>query len=454
MSGLIYGVIEAGLALSALLAITLICIAIVHWLYELAALGSRATRGIGLWALWGIGYALGRSRRWLIAFIYPKKQRHIGTIRATTDITAIAQKSEGGVTTANQLSSILEKHTEPNSIEAISDNSTPILASQKSVSHRAKTGGGFDQNSVPGRLYIACSRHLQPCILKIGQTLETVDRRMTALNKQSHAAEDVAEFTALASLEVSNAWGYEQSLFDLLEPLRISSGREFFIANVETVIAGFRLLDASSLDRAAFTAQLQRPTIPHLPRGCSIPPTSGINSGYLFAIRNPLHRDHLYRWGATSRDPNEIIKRQNLTQRRYSSQIGFYTLVMVEAVADLAAARANCKKTLRPFRYGTRPSFVEIPLAELSNAFRRHGATPSPLMSGTLDPPRRLPRVDAKPNKSNGGHYHGICRDCGSPFSIHEKSGWSGIVTCGECGCIFFGRVQNAAVATWPYRSK
>ncbi len=250
----------------------------------------------------------------------------------------------------------------------------------------------FDPNhyrrhsGVPGFLYMARNPFHQVGLYKLGYTTVSPVFRVDALNKEHKKASDVGHFELMHSVPVSASYDAEQALFDVISEARVIEKREFFFETNEYLT---RSLEAArSYSAGSFSALTQfyewtldqdpwKELRPIFPQSVAVPQIGIGTEEWIFIARNQWHRDNIFRVSHSKHNPLQLIQRLNATQRKLTTQLGFYTLVLCVTVDDMAGTWKSLTKQLANHRVAGSCVFYEAPLdviATMIEEARRNSA--------------------------------------------------------------------------------
>ncbi len=274
----------------------------------------------------------------------------------------------------------------PNSIEA------PPRKMEKGPTAARKRAKVFDpahysrHSGVPGFLYIARNDFYQPGLHKIGYTTLTPPERIKTLNQQHNHASDLGRFSLVFSSPVGGSYDAEQALFDAIATTRVAKKREYFLERSEFLIKAlqaasiFNRGNPDALDEFLDWSLDQDSWKTHRPPildEVTVPPKLNSTDEYIYVLRNPWHRESIFRFGRTKNDPRIKLAELNRKQRELTCQIGFYKLVECIAVDDLETMFPRFKVLVQPYKVVGSRTFVDMPLDSLTAAIIRAAEDPS-----------------------------------------------------------------------------
>jgi hypothetical protein len=238
----------------------------------------------------------------------------------------------------------------------------------------------FDPNhfrrhsKVPGFLYLARNPFHEVGLHKLGYTTESPITRLTRLNEQHCIASDIGTFELIHSVPVSDSYEAEQALFEVLSDARVVAKREFFFESQEFLTRG---LDAarefSAVSTTAFTQFYEwsldrddwKKLRPAQVNQVSVTPLLRPEDGWVYIARNPWHRANIYRVSCSKFNPLSKVEELNATQRKLTSQIGFYALVYCIGSVDIGSLWTGLNRRLTKYRLKGSRVFFEAQLTEL-----------------------------------------------------------------------------------------
>lgn len=278
---------------------------------------------------------------------------------------------------------------------------TDAIAASSRTNSQLPTPARFERNrGVAGHLYVA--RNDQHCdnLFKLGQTANSVADRLLRLNQEHSSGAHVGEFRSVYSVQVTDALGDEERLFQLLSAYRVHAGTEFFMVPMAYLIAVMAALSAES-SGATNDAFATLPPPPAAPRelramtrdGMSAPiPSRPAAGGFVVVLRNKWHKPNLFRIASTERELIDYLDGENATQRRHTSQIGFYDVVEAFAAERPRAVCASTLREARAHRVG-RSAFVVMPLVALLDVIKREIENAEPSIDIVASASHRDPQL-------------------------------------------------------------
>ncbi|MBV7542043.1 GIY-YIG nuclease family protein [Acidovorax sp. sic0104] len=298
---------------------------------------------------------------------------------------------------------------------------------------------------MPGYLYMARNPFHLDGLFKLGYTTRSPQERIDSLNLEHREVPDVGEFHLVHSVQVPAAYDAERALFDLLAPNRPVQKREFFLLREPLLkraldaTQAFTNGDAEALDDfvlhrdqgAAFAS-------PALVEHAAIPPLRSPGGGWIYVTRCQWHRKDLFRISYTRTDPRLALSALDARQKRFTSRIGFHTLVHCVCVDDLGAVWGTAAASLDRWRVLGSKVFFEAPLGDLSEAINR--SIPAavelavPLKHGRNFGDVTVELVLGKASGSWAA-WARPCPSCGSVLRFTGTVGAQGLVECPGCGC-------------------
>lgn len=241
-------------------------------------------------------------------------------------------------------------------------------------------------SKVAGFIYLARNSYHQPGLHKIGYTTLNPNARLKQLNNQHKIASDVGVFLLMHSVPVSDSYEAEQALFDVLSNARVAMKREFFFERQELLIRGLEAARQFSVTQPdAFTQfnewsqdgngwSNKRPeNIVQM----SVIPLIHPECGWVYIVRNPWHRDNIYRVSCTRHSPLKKVESLNAVQRQLTSQIGFYGLVYCVGISDVVTFQNCLNRHLSQYRIKGSRVFYDASLDTLKNTIREKVQKPT-----------------------------------------------------------------------------
>jgi T5orf172 domain len=301
-------------------------------------------------------------------------------------------------------------------------------------------------SGVPGFLYAVRNPFHQTGLYKLGYTTDSPEARMKMLNEQHGTASDVGRFELVHAVPVSDSFGAEKALFDVIADARVIEKREFFFENQDFLI---RSLDAVcsfsagssnaltdfyelSLDRDSW-AKLR----PVRPPAIAVPLRSSPDGGWIFIARTMWHRDNIHRVSYSIKNPLKKLHELNTAQRNLTSQLGFYDLVACIAVDDLAGTWAALSSQLTKCRVPSSRVYYDAPLPILSQLLDDVQTYLRQPVQSMCDPEQTENLISVEKVKglrsASWAAWSAPCPFCGIILRFKGIVGASQMVKCPEC---------------------
>lgn len=299
---------------------------------------------------------------------------------------------------------------------------------------------------VPGYLYIARNDFHQIGLHKIGYTTLTPAQRIKTLNQEHSYSSDVGNFSLVHSVQVGGSYDAEQALFDAIAESRAVAKREYFFERSEFLIKALQSASVFnngnpdalndfldwSLDQDSWRKYLPPPL-----QEATVPPKLKSTDGWIYAARNPWHRDSIFRIGMSKNNPQIKVDELNQAQRQLTCQIGFYKLVECEVVGDHAEAFNRFKKLIHDYKIPGSRAFFDVPLPTLREALAQ--ATREGERCNRVSAPLEFTDqilVDIVPLKPHPSWvaWTGYCSTCGQLLRFRGAIASAGLVVCPACG--------------------
>jgi hypothetical protein len=266
------------------------------------------------------------------------------------------------------------------------------------------------------------------------------------LNEQHGTASDVGRFELVHAVPVSDSFGAEKALFDVIADARVIEKREFFFENQDFLI---RSLDAVrsfsagspnaltdfyelSLDRDSW-AKLR----PVRPPAIVVPPRSSPDGGWIFITRTMWHRDNIHRVSRSKKNPLVKLNELDAIQRRLTARLGFYDLVGCVAIDNLDDTWVALSPQLNKCKVPGSRVYFDAPLSVLNQliddaqTYIRH-----PVQS-MCDPEQTENLISAEKVKglrsASWAPWSAPCPFCGIILRFKGIVGASQMVKCPEC---------------------
>lgn len=301
-------------------------------------------------------------------------------------------------------------------------------------------------SGVPGFLYVARNPFHQTGLHKLGYTTDSPEARVKMLNEQHGTASDVGRFELVHAVPVSDSYGAENALFDVIADARVIEKREFFFENQDFLI---RSLDAVcsfsagssnaltdfydlSLDRNSW--EKLRPV---RPPAIVVPPQSSPDGGWIFITRTIWHRDNIHRVSRSKNNPLAKLNELNATQRNLTSQLGFYDLAACIAVDDLDSTWTALLPQLTKCRVPSSRVYYDAPLSVLNQFINNVHTDIRQLVQAICAPEQTKNLISVEkvkgPRSASWAAWTAPCPFCGIILRFKGIVGASQMVKCPEC---------------------
>lgn len=308
----------------------------------------------------------------------------------------------------------------------------------------------FDRHcGVAGLLYAAHNEFHRTDLFKLGYTTLTVDERMASLNLEHESRSHVGFFRPVHSVPVTDTYGCEQLMFDVLNDFRVTAGREYFLLSQEAIDQVMDSISNGSRNIAALRRYLPVPStdlksIRRPVANAHLRPASG---GSVYLLRNPCHREPLYRIGHTAGEPESQRNALNAAQRQHTSRVGFFNWAGWAATNQPRLTYELVLKETCRHRPATRSPYVSMAVDELTDllawAAKRTGRVEATAAAMNLDA-KPLPRVEGERlTRMN------FCPACCSPVSASAPLEHIGRLRCPSCQELWGFQILSERLEIW-----
>jgi hypothetical protein len=330
-----------------------------------------------------------------------------------------------------------------------SDNATESTPETKPKKRTTKV---FDRDhylrhsGIPGFLYAARNPFHQTGLYKLGYTTDSPEARMKMLNEQHSAASDVGRFELVHAVPVSDSYGAEKALFDVIADARVIEKREFFFENQDFLIRG---LDAVcsfsagsynaltdfyelSLDRNSWAKSR-----PVRPSAIVVPPRTSSDGGWIFITRTMWHRDNIHRVSRSKKNPLIKLNELDAIQRGLTARLGFYDLVGCVAVDNLDGTWAALSPQLTLRRVPGSRVYYDAPLSVLTQLINNVQTDIRQPVQSICNPEQTKNLISVEkvkgPRSASWAAWTAACPFCGIILRFKGIVGASQMVKCPEC---------------------